>query len=255
MIASILPVRRSLGVGGSSLCGIAISQLLLQRLLPSPRILLCPQADIDRITSTASQGPLAPPLPRGPFRQRDPAEPRQVHRRVLEAHERIQADGRRPRRTQLADAEHTRQAGRPARHIRHQLLEVVCCEPPPHPDGRPRKPLALGARDGTAHALRRASHRRVPRQDRRARTQGGRVEDASRGARQPLVRRRRRRGPLRPLRGSLRSGDPTASRRAHLAVAASMCGCVLEGTDTVQARKPAKPKVKLSGVSLAATAI
>ena len=30
------------------------------------------------------------------------------------------------------------------------------------------------------------------------------------------------------------------------AVAASMCGCVLVGTDTVQARKPAKPKVKLS---------
>ena len=30
------------------------------------------------------------------------------------------------------------------------------------------------------------------------------------------------------------------------AVAASMCGCVLAGTDTVQARKPAKPKVKLS---------
>jgi hypothetical protein len=25
-----------------------------------------------------------------------------------------------------------------------------------------------------------------------------------------------------------------------------MCGCVLAGTDTVQARKPAKPKVKLS---------
>ena len=30
------------------------------------------------------------------------------------------------------------------------------------------------------------------------------------------------------------------------AVAASMCGCVLAGTDTVQARRPAKPKVKLS---------
>ena len=30
------------------------------------------------------------------------------------------------------------------------------------------------------------------------------------------------------------------------AVAASMCGCVLAGTDTAQARKPAKPKVKLS---------
>ena len=30
-------------------------------------------------------------------------------------------------------------------------------------------------------------------------------------------------------------------------VAASMCGsCVLAGTDTVQTRKPAKPKVKLS---------
>ena len=29
-------------------------------------------------------------------------------------------------------------------------------------------------------------------------------------------------------------------------VAASMCGCVLAGTDPVQARKPAKPKVKLS---------
>ena len=133
-----------------------------------------------------------PVLPRGPLRQRDPAEPRQVHRRVLEAHERIQADGRRPRRTQLADAEHTRQAGRPACRVRHELLEVVCGEPPPHPDGRSRKPLALGARDGAAHALRRASHRRVPRQDRGARPQGGRVEDAARGARQPLVRRRRR---------------------------------------------------------------
>ncbi|MBR3925124.1 MAG: SdpI family protein, partial [Kiritimatiellae bacterium] len=31
-----------------------------------------------------------------------------------------------------------------------------------------------------------------------------------------------------------------------VAVAASMCGCVLAGTDTVQTRKPAKPKVKLS---------
>ena len=31
-----------------------------------------------------------------------------------------------------------------------------------------------------------------------------------------------------------------------VAVAASMCGYVLAGTDTVQARKPAKPKVKLS---------
>ena len=30
------------------------------------------------------------------------------------------------------------------------------------------------------------------------------------------------------------------------AVAASMCGCVLAGTDTAQVRKPAKPKVKLS---------
>lgn len=32
------------------------------------------------------------------------------------------------------------------------------------------------------------------------------------------------------------------------AVAASMCGCVLAGTDTAQARKPAKPKVKLSDI-------
>ncbi|MBQ8111567.1 MAG: hypothetical protein IJ146_00030 [Kiritimatiellae bacterium] len=51
---------------------------------------------------------------------------------------------------------------------------------------------------------------------------------------------------MRSLRGSLRSGYPIASLRAHFAVAASMCGCVLAGTDTVQARKPAKPKVKLS---------
>ena len=40
-----------------------------------------------------------PILPGGKVRKRDPAEPRQVHRRVLQAHERVQEDGRRPRRT------------------------------------------------------------------------------------------------------------------------------------------------------------
>ena len=57
----------------------------------------------------------------------------------------------RPRRTQLADAEHTRQTGRPACRVRHELLEVVCGEPPPHPDGATEETSRSGGarRSGT----------------------------------------------------------------------------------------------------------
>ena len=148
--------------------------------------------------------------------------------------------GRRPGRTQLADAEHTRQTGRPACRVRHELLEVVCGEPPPHPGGRQRKPLALGARDGAAHALRRASHRRVPRQDRGARPQGGRVEDAARGARQPLVRRR---GRLRGRRVDVRLRPRGDGHRAG-AQAREAQG------EAVRAEKAEKMKINDSHVDL-----
>ena len=121
---------------------------------------------------------------------------RQVHRSLVEADGRVQEGGRRPRGHELADAERARQAGGQARHLRHQLLEVVCGDAPAHRDGRPWRSHPVGAQPRRPPPVRRASHRRVPRQDRGARTQGGRVEDAPRRARQPLVGlpRRQRRG-------------------------------------------------------------
>ena len=133
-----------------------------------------------------------PVLPRVAVREHHPAEPRQVHRRVLEAHERVQEDGGRPRRTQLAHPEHPGPAGRAARHLRHELLEELCRKSHPHLARRQGVAFPLGEKPGGAPALRRTPHRRVPRQDRGARAQGRGVEDAPGGEGQPLVRRHRR---------------------------------------------------------------
>ena len=135
-------------------------------------------------------------------RRRRHAQPRSVRRRVQPAVLGVQAQARRPRRAQLADAQRAWQASRAARGLRHQLLEVVR----PRPAGvamGDRGCLSLFGDSPDQHRLF-AEHLigRVPREDRRPRPHGGRMEDASRAWRQPLVR----------LPGRLRRGRVDARR-------------------------------------------
>jgi hypothetical protein len=115
---------------------------------------------------------------------------------------------RRPGGALLADSRRARQACQPAHHLRYELLEVVHPRPVRRGDRGPKLLISVRQRPQRSPHVRRPHDRGVPGPDPRPRAEGGRMEDSTRQAGQPLARLPGwlRRGGVAPRGGAACSG-------------------------------------------------